>query len=81
MKRPNPRAEQGKVEAWNAVHAVGTVVDVRLDNGSTLRTKTVAPASLLGGHTAVAWLEDISGAYRLDRCTAVRPEPGRKEAA
>ena len=71
-KRPNPRAEQGKVDAWNEVHPVGTAVDVRLDNGAMLRTVTIMPATLMGGHTAVAWLKDISGAYRLDRCTAVR---------
>lgn len=71
MKRPNPKAEQGKVAAWNSVHAVGTEVSVLLDDGQKLRTKTTAPASLLGGHTAVCWLENVSGAYRLDRCTAV----------
>ncbi len=71
MKPPNPKREQGKVDAWNAVHPVGTAVIVLLDDGQRLRTKTVAPASLLGGHTAVCWLENVSGAYRLDRCTAV----------
>jgi hypothetical protein len=69
--RPNPKHEAGKVEAWNAVHPVGTSVVVELDGGQKLRTETVAPASLLGGHTAVAWLKDVSGAYRLDRCTAI----------
>ena len=72
MKRPDPKREQGKVDAWNAVHPVGTEVSVLLDNGSKLRTKTTMPATLLGGHTAVAWLEGVSGAYRLDRCTATR---------
>ncbi len=61
------------MDEWNAAHPVGTEVSVLLDNGSKLRTKTVGPASLLGGHTAVCWFENISGAYRLDRCTAVVP--------
>ena len=72
MKRPSPQREQGKVDAWNAVHPVGTRVLVRLDDGSNVQTETTAPASLLGGHTAVAWLKDIHGAFLLDRCTAIR---------
>ena len=72
MRHPNPKHEQALVDAWNAAHQVGTMVVVLLDNGERLRTKTTAPASLLGGHTAVAWLENVSGAYRLDRCTATR---------
>jgi hypothetical protein len=79
VNRPNPKAEQGKVDAWNAVHPVGTAVDVRLDNGHVVRTKTKAPASLMGGHTAVAWLEAIPGCYRLDRCTASRRELSQKQ--
>jgi hypothetical protein len=71
MNRPNPKREQGKVDTWNEVHPVGTEVSVQLDNGAKLKTRTIAPASLLGGHTAVLWLEDISGCYKLDRCAAV----------
>jgi len=72
MKATDPKREQRKVDAWNAVHQVGTEVSVLLDNGSKLRTKTIAPASLLGGHTAVAWLENMRGCFRLDSCTATR---------
>jgi hypothetical protein len=74
MNPPNPKKQQAKVDAWNAANPIGIEVLVRLDDGSTLKTKTRAPASLLGGHTAVAWLEDISGCYLLDRCTALEKE-------
>ena len=72
MRRPDPRVEQEKAEAWNRICPVGTIVDGLLDNGSVLRTETIAPASVLGGHTAVAWLKDVRGCFKLDRCTAVR---------
>ncbi|GHE33066.1 hypothetical protein GCM10017673_39980 [Streptosporangium violaceochromogenes] len=47
------------VAAWNAAHPVGTPVrywtDVREGEGKCGRTRT--PASVLGGHTAVVWME------------------------
>jgi hypothetical protein len=43
-----------------------------LDNGQKLRSETTAPAPLLGGHTAVAWLKDMTGCYKLDRVTVVQ---------
>ncbi len=55
---------------WNEKHPVGTEVIVRMDDGTEVRTKTTHEATVLGGHTAVAWLEGIRGCYNLER---VRP--------
>jgi hypothetical protein len=63
--------ELAKVNAWNQAHSVGCAVRVRLDSGAELDTFTVAPASLLSGHTAVLWLKNVSGCYLLDRCAAI----------
>ncbi len=71
---PNRKREQGIVEAWNAAHPVGVAVRVRMDDDSTKDTKTIAPAELLGGHTAVAWLEGFESCYRLSRCRALRAD-------
>lgn len=56
-----------EIEEWT--HPVGTVVDVRRDDGTTLRTKTRSRPWLLCG-SAVVLVEGISGGYRLSR---VRP--------
>ncbi|MEG6552271.1 hypothetical protein V6C53_18740 [Desulfocurvibacter africanus] len=63
--------EQSLCEAWNASHPVGTVVSILRDNGNTTQTRTVSEAQVLNGHTAMVWLEGISGCYALKRVTAI----------
>jgi hypothetical protein len=54
---------------WNSAHPVGTPVTVRLDNGRTHATKTRSRAAIIGDHSAVIWLEGMSGCYALERVT------------
>lgn len=61
--------EQKKVEAWT--HPIGTRVRVTKDDGAIVETYTNSKAQLLGGHTAVVWLDGIAGCYLLDRVTVV----------
>lgn len=68
---PSPEQQQQLCDEWNDENPVGTSVKVTLDNGTVHRTKTKSDAQLMGGHTAVVWLEDIAGAYTLSRVTAV----------
>jgi hypothetical protein len=63
---------------WNAAHPVGTVVDLKRDNGQTLRTTTRSKAEVLEGHSAVIWVRGVAGCYLLDRVT---PTPTPPEAA
>ncbi len=74
------KAEKKQVElvnAWNKEHQPGIDVIVTMDDKKEVHTKTRSEAQMLGasgdypGHTAVVWLEDISGCYSLDR---VRPD-------
>jgi hypothetical protein len=62
------------VDAFNAIHPVGTPVrywkGVREGEGRISRTRT--PAQMLGGHTAIVWLEGVSGGIAL---THVEPLP------
>lgn len=82
MKRPpNPRAQQAAVDEWNANWNVGQRVRVTLDDGSVIETETRSEAELLGGHTAVIWVDGIAGAYRLDRCKSVAEKAAEKTAA
>lgn len=66
-KRPNPMKQAKMVKDWNATYPVGTAVKVRMDDGTIKDSKTIAEASLLGGHTAVAWLEGFRGCFDLER--------------
>ena len=61
---------QSKIEEFNSKHPVGSHVTVIKDRGEKLKTTIRYPAEILSGHTAVIWLNDISGAYMLNRVVA-----------
>lgn len=59
---------QKQCDDWNKVNPVGCDVGLRKDGDDKLTlTKTRSEAQILSGHTAVIWLEGISGCYMLDR--------------
>lgn len=64
MRRPHPAIA---VDGWNQRHAVGIDVTYRNDLGELIATKTRTHAYVLEGHSAVIWLEGVSGCVRLDR--------------
>jgi hypothetical protein len=63
---------QNKVDSFNAACPIGTRVNVRMDNGDIKTTTVSNPASVLGGHTPVAWLAGISGCFALDRVSKAK---------
>jgi hypothetical protein len=63
---------QKQCDNFNAKHGVGQAVTVRLDNSETKSTTTRSKAEVLGGHSAVIWLEGISGCYLLSRAKVQR---------
>jgi hypothetical protein len=71
MKRPNLAALQRQCEAFNARYSVGQPVTLRKDDGSGFITTTRSKAEVLSGHTAVIWVEGVSGCYLLDRITPI----------
>lgn len=71
MIRPSAAALQNQCEAFNAACPVGHPVVVRMDCGDRVSTVTRSAAEVLSGHSAVIWLENISGCYLLDRVTPV----------
>lgn len=58
------------IRDWNEAHPIGTDVIFRRDVGEPLETKTCSRAQLLNGHTAVIWLDGVSGCVALDRVSA-----------
>ncbi|MGK5050726.1 hypothetical protein [Janthinobacterium sp. RB2P8] len=63
---------QAACDKFNAAHQVGAAVSVELDGGEFRETITVSEAQVLSGHTAVIWLDGISGCYDLERVTALK---------
>ena len=70
FNRPKPKslAQLTKqCERWNRKHPIGTAVCLQRDDGTIFTTRTRAEADVLSGHTAVIWVEGITGCYLLDR--------------
>ena len=59
----------------------GDEVFVKLDGvEEPFKTRTRTEAQILSGHSAVIWLENVSGAYLLDRVTPVNDEAATQRA-
>lgn len=54
------------IEEFNRKYSVGDTVNVKGDDGSIFQDVIKHPATILGGHTAMAWLKG-KGCYKLDR--------------
>jgi hypothetical protein len=65
------KAEQKIVDEWNKKYQIGQKVVVLRDSGKQEVTVTKSQAQLLSGHTAVIWLEGITGCYCLTRVAPV----------
>lgn len=75
MRRPNTAALQRQCDVFNTRFTVGQAVTVRKDDGTGMSTTTRSQAQVLSGHTAVIWLDGITGCYLLDRVTPIVAEP------
>ena len=79
-RRKSSAALERQVDDFNAAYAVGQPVIVRLDSGQLLQTVTRSEAQILSGHSAVIWIEGISGCYLLD-CVTPSGSPLSAEGA
>jgi hypothetical protein len=79
--RPKPTAELEQIVArFNETHPVGTPVLYRSSPSSAaLETRTRAPASVLSGHTAVVFVDFVSGCVALDALEVLPPAPGEAD--
>ena len=69
-KKPNVKKMQAECDAFNAACPVGGKVRVKLDFvDEPFETTTRSEAQILSGHSAVVWMENVSGCYLLDRVT------------
>lgn len=67
MKQPSLKTLQKLVDEFNAKYSVGDKVKLRKDDESIQEVTVRYPASIMGGHSAVGWFDEISGSYCLQR--------------
>lgn len=71
-KQATPAELKRAVDAFNKKFPVGTEVLYRSSpGGPVLRTKTRSEAEVLSGHTAVVWVDYVSGCVALDAVAAI----------
>jgi hypothetical protein len=68
MKAPSKSQLERQVLNFNQKYTIGDTVVIE---GRTLTVK--APASILGGHSAVGWFKETSGCYSIDRVNESNP--------
>lgn len=74
-EKPNIKKLQTECDAFNAKCPVGGKVSVRMDFQDEPRiTTTISEAQILSGHSAVVWMDGISGCYLLSHVTPLQPE-------
>jgi hypothetical protein len=69
-KRPNLAKLQATCDAWNTKHPIGTPVILNKDGVGDVETTTRSAAEVLSGHSAVIWLDGVSGCYLLSHVRA-----------
>lgn len=73
MKPPKQKslsALQKEVDDFNANYKVGETVKVKTDDGNVIEDVVRHEATIMDGHTAMAWLQ-IKGCYLLERVSKV----------
>lgn len=65
MKRPNLMKLERLIAEFNRDFPCGTPVFLRMDSGEVM-TKVKGEAIVIGGHSAVAFFEDVTGCYSIE---------------
>ena len=81
MKQPKIKPSvvlEAECIVWNDHYSVGTLVDFHpvIGEPKSRPGHTTTKAQVLGGHTAVVWLDSESGCVALDACEARRAQGG-----
>ncbi len=67
MKPKTQKQLELEVENFNLKYKVGDKLKLERDSGEIQDVTVKFPATVMGGHSAVGWFEEISGCYMLDR--------------
>lgn len=60
-----------RVENWNLKHPIGTLVKLKKDNGTEQITRTRSQAYVCDAGYPVAFFDNVSGYYLLERAEAL----------
>lgn len=66
-KTPITENQEHLIDKINEKYKIGDTINVIQDDNSIKKWTIKHPASMLGGHTAVIWVEEISGCYSANR--------------
>ena len=76
-RHPDFAKLQAQCDAFNAANAVGARVLLKKDFvPEPVTTRTRSEAQVLSGHSAVIWLDGVSGCYALDCVTPIETSTG-----
>lgn len=67
MKQKTQAQLESQVHSFNKSVLIGGRVKIEMPDGEIKIVTVKAPASILGGHSAVGWFNEISGCYSLDK--------------
>lgn len=67
MKQKSLEQLQSQVDEFNSTYKVGDTLLLEKDSGEKQTVTVRNLATILGGHSAMGWFEEISGCYSLDR--------------
>lgn len=67
VKNHNYEELKARVDKFNDKYKIGYKVKIKRDDNSIQEVTVDMPATILEGHTAVGWFEEISGCYALDK--------------
>lgn len=71
-KKPNLKALQAECDAFNAKCPIGGPVRLKVDGSDKPRyTTTRSEAQIMSGHSAVVWMNGVSGSYLLSHVTPI----------
>ena len=67
MRQPSLSQLNSQVDEFNEKYKVGDMLMLKLDTGETKQVKLQTPAKVMHGHSAIAWFEEVSGCYLINR--------------
>ena len=71
MSKQSKKMSELQVENWNLKNPVGTLVKLKMDNGTEKITKTRSEAYICSAGYPVCFFEDVAGYYLLERAAAL----------
>jgi hypothetical protein len=77
MKLPSQKKLQKEVDEFNQKYKVGDPIlyySIIAQSEPPVVTRVRTTARILGGHTAVVWLEDVSGCVACSHCFSAPAE-------